>query len=111
MSPSSVDTYLDRSDTGIVGPNAIRDMDVCPRFSVLCCSLHEEVLRWADILPKESYQMSKMDSLFGDSNFIRDFDHNVLIHCLTFFSYKAVSSTLPLYVAYSLYTNFPISAG
>jgi hypothetical protein len=26
-----------RSKTGIVGSNPTRGMDVCPRFSVLCC--------------------------------------------------------------------------
>jgi hypothetical protein len=26
-----------RSNTGIVGSNATRDMDVCPRFFCLCC--------------------------------------------------------------------------
>jgi hypothetical protein len=32
-------------------------MDVCPRFSVLCCPV--EALRRADPPSKESYQMSK----------------------------------------------------
>jgi hypothetical protein len=30
-------TVFDRSHTGIVGSNSARGMDVCPRFSVLCC--------------------------------------------------------------------------
>jgi hypothetical protein len=33
-------------------------MDVCPRFSVLCCSVSVEVFRWTDPPTKESYQMS-----------------------------------------------------
>jgi hypothetical protein len=33
-------------------------MDVCPRFSVLCCPVSVEVLRWTDPPTKESYQMS-----------------------------------------------------
>jgi hypothetical protein len=30
-------TIFGRSNTGIVGSNSARGMDVCPRFSVLCC--------------------------------------------------------------------------
>jgi hypothetical protein len=30
-------TVFDRSNTGIVGSNPDRGIDVCPRFSVLCC--------------------------------------------------------------------------
>jgi hypothetical protein len=33
-------------------------MDVCPRFSVLCCPVSVETLRWTDPPTKESYQMS-----------------------------------------------------
>jgi hypothetical protein len=32
-------------------------MDVCLRFSVLCCPVYVETLRWTDPPPKESYQM------------------------------------------------------
>jgi hypothetical protein len=31
-------------------------MDVCPRFSVLCCPVSVEALRWTDPPTKESYQ-------------------------------------------------------
>jgi len=34
-------------------------MDVCPCFSVLCCSAYIDALRWADPLSRESYQLSK----------------------------------------------------
>jgi hypothetical protein len=34
-------------------------MDVCPRVSVLCCSVSVEALRRADPPAKESYQMSQ----------------------------------------------------
>jgi hypothetical protein len=34
-------------------------MDVCPRFSVLCCPVWVKALCWADPPSKESYQMSK----------------------------------------------------
>jgi hypothetical protein len=30
-------TVFDRSNTGIAGSNPARVMDLCPRFSVLCC--------------------------------------------------------------------------
>jgi hypothetical protein len=33
-------------------------MDVCLCFSVLCCSVYVEALRWADPPAKESYQLS-----------------------------------------------------
>jgi hypothetical protein len=35
-------------------------MDVCPRFSVLCCPVQVEALRRADPPAKESYQMSNV---------------------------------------------------
>jgi hypothetical protein len=34
-------------------------MDVCPRFSVLCCPVYVEALLRAVPPSKESYQMSK----------------------------------------------------
>jgi hypothetical protein len=34
---SYIRTVLGRSNTGIVASNPVRGMDVCPRFSVLCC--------------------------------------------------------------------------
>jgi len=34
---SKARTVCDRSNTGIVGSNPAQGMDVCPRFSVLCC--------------------------------------------------------------------------
>jgi hypothetical protein len=33
-------------------------MDVCLRFSVLCCPVSVEALHWTDLPTKESYQMS-----------------------------------------------------
>jgi hypothetical protein len=33
-------------------------MNVCPRLSVLCCSVEVETLRLADPLSREPYQMS-----------------------------------------------------
>jgi hypothetical protein len=47
------------SNTGIVGSNLTRCMDVCPRFSVLCCPMQVVALRQADPPSKESYQMYK----------------------------------------------------
>jgi hypothetical protein len=32
-------TVFDRSNIGIAGSNPARGMDVCPRFSVLCCPM------------------------------------------------------------------------
>jgi hypothetical protein len=37
-------------------------MDVCPRFSVLCCPVQVEALRRADFPSKVSYKLSKTDS-------------------------------------------------
>jgi hypothetical protein len=34
---SEARTVLGRLNTGIVGSNPTRGMDVCPRISVLCC--------------------------------------------------------------------------
>jgi hypothetical protein len=46
----------------VTSPKITKDithgMDVCPRFSVLCCPLSVEALRWTDSPTKESYQMS-----------------------------------------------------
>jgi hypothetical protein len=39
-------------------------MDVCPRFSVLCCPVYVEALSWADPLSKESYQLSNRFTSF-----------------------------------------------
>jgi hypothetical protein len=52
-------TVFDRLNIGIVGSNPARGMDVCPRFSVLCCPVYVEALCRADPPSKESYQMPK----------------------------------------------------
>jgi hypothetical protein len=50
-------TVYERANIGIAGTNPARGMDVSPRFSVLCCPLSVETLRWTDPPTKESYQM------------------------------------------------------
>jgi hypothetical protein len=52
-------TVFGRSNIGITCSNPVRGMDVCPRFSVLCCPVEVDALRRADPPSKESYQMSK----------------------------------------------------
>jgi hypothetical protein len=52
-------TVFGCSNSGIVGSNPTQGMDVCPCFSVLCCSAYIDALRWADPLSRESYQLSK----------------------------------------------------
>jgi len=44
---------LDRLNTGIMGSNPVRDMAVCPRFSVFCCPVYVEVMRWAKFPSKD----------------------------------------------------------
>jgi hypothetical protein len=56
---SKARTVFDRSNTGIGGSNPAQGMDVCLRFSVLCCPVWVEALRRAHPSSKESYQMSK----------------------------------------------------
>jgi hypothetical protein len=41
-----------------VSSNPARGMDVCPRFSVLCCPVQVEALRRADPPSREYYQLS-----------------------------------------------------
>jgi hypothetical protein len=45
---SKASTVFDLSNTGIVASNSLRGMDVCSRFSVLCCPVYVEALRRAD---------------------------------------------------------------
>jgi hypothetical protein len=52
-------TVFKRSHTAIVGSNPVRDMDVCPRFSVLRCPVYVVALRWSELPSKKSYQVSK----------------------------------------------------
>jgi hypothetical protein len=52
---------LDRSNTGVVGSNPVRSMGPCPRFSLFCCPVQAEALRWADPLSKDYYQNVYMD--------------------------------------------------
>jgi hypothetical protein len=54
---SKASTVFGRSNIEIAGSNPARGMDVCPRFSVLCCPVLVEALRRADPPTKESYQM------------------------------------------------------
>jgi hypothetical protein len=57
---SKTSTVFEHSNIGIAGSNPARGMDVCPRFSVLCCPVCKvEALRRADPPSKEAYQMSK----------------------------------------------------
>jgi len=53
---------FNHSKTVIVVSNPARGMDVCPRFSVLCCPVWVVALRRADPPSKASYQMSRIDS-------------------------------------------------
>jgi hypothetical protein len=46
-------------DTGVVGSNLARGIDVWPRFSMLCCPVLLEALPRANPSSKESYQLSK----------------------------------------------------
>jgi hypothetical protein len=46
-------------NTGIMGSNPARGMDVCPNFSMLCCPVLVVALRRADPPSKEFCQMSK----------------------------------------------------
>jgi hypothetical protein len=54
---SKARSVFDLSGTGIVGSNTDRGIDMCPRFSVLCCPVQVLALRRADPPSKESYQM------------------------------------------------------
>jgi hypothetical protein len=47
---------LDHSNIVFMGSNPTQGMDVCPHFSVLCCSVYVETLGLADPPSKESYQ-------------------------------------------------------
>jgi hypothetical protein len=55
---SEARTAFGHPNTGIVSSNPTRGMDVCPRFSVLFCSVEVEALGRADRPSKESYQLS-----------------------------------------------------
>jgi hypothetical protein len=56
---SKARTVFGRSNTGIVGSNPARGMDVFLHFSVLIYPVQVQALRRADPPSKESYQMSK----------------------------------------------------
>jgi hypothetical protein len=47
-----------RLNTGIVGSNPARGMDICMRLFCLCCPVKVAALRRADHSSKESYQLS-----------------------------------------------------
>jgi hypothetical protein len=55
-------TVFKRSNTVIVGSNPAQGMDVCPRFSVLCCPVQVVALRWADSRPRSPTKCPKIDS-------------------------------------------------
>jgi hypothetical protein len=55
---SKASTVFGRSNIGIAGSKPAWGMDVCPRVSVLCCTVSVEALRLADPPAKESYQLS-----------------------------------------------------
>jgi hypothetical protein len=59
---SKAHTIFGRSNTGIAGSNAAQGMDVCLHFSVLCCPEYVEILHWADLPSKESYQNVQINS-------------------------------------------------
>jgi hypothetical protein len=46
---------LDHCNTGIVGPNPSRGMDVYPRF-LLCCAMYVEAFAWANHPSKDPYE-------------------------------------------------------
>jgi hypothetical protein len=52
-------TVFNCLNTGIVGLNPTKGMDVCLCFSVLCYPVWVVALRWAGPPSMESYQMSK----------------------------------------------------
>jgi hypothetical protein len=55
---SKARTVFDLSNTGIMGLNPSRGMDVCPvcpRLDVLCCPVYVEPLSLADPPSRESY--------------------------------------------------------
>jgi hypothetical protein len=56
---SEARSVFDSLNAGIAVSNPARGMDVCLRFSVLCCPVYAVALRRADSPSKESYQMSK----------------------------------------------------
>jgi hypothetical protein len=53
---------LDLSNTGIVGLNLARGMDLCPHFTVLWCPGYVDALKRADPTSKVSYQNVQKDS-------------------------------------------------
>jgi hypothetical protein len=52
---SKARTVFNHSNTGILDSNPARGMDLCPRFSVLCCPVYVVALRRADPPSKEHY--------------------------------------------------------
>jgi hypothetical protein len=55
---SEARTVFIHSETGNVGSNSARGMDVCPLVCVLCCPVAGVAVRLAELPYKESYQMS-----------------------------------------------------
>jgi hypothetical protein len=66
----------DGSNTGIVGSNPARGMDVRQRFPLLCCPVSEVALGWADHQPKclKLFIVSEVNS---NSNLIRKMDKKI----------------------------------
>jgi hypothetical protein len=56
---------MDNSNTGVMGSNSARGMDVCLRFAVLCCPVYVKALRRDDPPSKEPYQIKRVHSFKG----------------------------------------------
>jgi len=78
------------SNGGIVGSNPSSCMDVCPRFSVLCCPVQVEALRWVDPPCKESYD-SQFQEFILTRNKPEANEHFHLLSCVPFAVFNRVT--------------------